>query len=48
MFRIGDMVMLGDDIGIVIETLEYYCFVTWISMDNFKSPHGYKMLIKVS
>ncbi len=48
MFQIGDMVTIGDELGIVIETFEYHCSVVWISMNNYKSPHGYKMLVKVS
>lgn len=48
MFQIGDMVTIGDELGIVIETFEYHCSVVWISMNNYKSSHGYKMLVKVS
>jgi len=48
MFQIGDIVTIGDELGIVIETFEYHCSVVWISMNNYKSPHGYKMLVKVS
>jgi len=48
MFKVGDLVTLGDYFGVVIETLEYSCVVRWINDNNYKSSHGYKMLCKVS
>jgi hypothetical protein len=51
MFKVGDLVTLGDYFGVVIETLEYSCVVRWVNpINNSTNPsfHGYKMLCKVS